>query len=323
MAIYNRQEQITRLERDWSDNPRWSAVERSSTAEDVVRLRTSPAGRYETALNGAGKLWKLISNSADSHCLSIPSMPAASAAAEPINGDGNVIWLAFGPGEEVASPVVLAQGISDAQHRADQLQWRRKIRQGDTGFTDYPIPIIASAGASIDGGLSSYQLTLSLIDAGAAAVLFADPEVPERVTERAPQSSPDPATSAVQTLIAARLAADVAGTPTLIIASAWLSNDPLALDQAVARGLSYAPRADIVCLRATELNIDSARHFAETIRARYPGKMLAYQLERGSAPGADLKHRLRTLARLGYRICFRTVSAEAAAGHSTPSQKTK
>ena len=312
-----RQQQIDALNKDWKENPRWKNVKRTYTAEEVVSLRGSVLPENTLATLGAEKLWKLVNGSAKKgyvNCLGAltggQAVQQAKAGIEAIYLSG---WQVAADNNTASSmypdqslypvdsvPAVVTR-MNNAFRRADQIQWSKGISVEEG--TDYFLPIVADAEAGFGGVLNAYELMTSMIDAGAAGVHFEDQLASVKKCGHMGGKVLVPTQEAVQKLIAARLAADVAGTPTLVIARTdanaadLLTSDcdpydkdfivgqrsaegfykvRAGIDQAIARGLAYAPYADLVWCETAKPDLEEARQFAEAILAKYPGQLLAY-----------------------------------------------
>ncbi|MCB8983794.1 MAG: isocitrate lyase [Ardenticatenaceae bacterium] len=302
---------IEALKNDWQFNKRWEGIKRPYTAEDVVRLRGSIQIEYTLARMGAERLWQLLSEEKYVHALGALTgnqavqMVQAGLKAIYLSGwqvaaDANVAAQTY-PDQSLYpanSAPALVQRINNALQRADQI-YHLDNKNGVHWFA----PIVADAESGFGGSLNAYELTKAFIEAGAAAVHFEDQLSSAKKCGHMGGKVLVPTREAVQKLLAARLAADVMGVPTLIIArtdadaanlitSDIDDNDKpfitgersvegyyytrAGLDQAIARGLAYAPYADIVWCETSHPDLDQARRFAEAIHAKFPGKLLAY-----------------------------------------------
>lgn len=343
----NRNKEITDIEQSWK-SPRWQGVIRPYSAEDVIRLRGSIAIEHTLARRGAERFWELQHQE--------PFVPALGAltgnqAVQQVKAGLKAIYVS---GWQVAADANLAgqmypdqslypsnsvpqmvKRINQALQRADQIQYAE-----GQGETDFFVPIVADAEAGFGGTLNVFELMKSMIEAGAAAVHFEDQLSSEKKCGHLGGKVLLPTQQAVRNLIAARLAADVMGVETVLIArtDANAANlitsdaDPqdrtfltgertpegfyrtrAGLDQAIARGLAYAPYADLVWCETAEPNLDEARRFAEAIHARYPGKLLAYNC----SPSFNWRKKLdeetiatfqQQLGRMGYKFQFVTLA---------------
>ena len=313
------QGQIAALEQDWRENPRWQGIERPYSAADVVRLRGSLRIEYTLARRGAERLWQLVNGQAKKGYVNSLGAVTGGQALQQAKAGIEAIYLS---GWQVAAdnnssetmypdqslyaydsvPTVVRK-INNAFQRADQIQWARGGDDADSKRIDYFLPIVADAEAGFGGVLNAFELMKSMIAAGAAGVHFEDQQSSVKKCGHMGGKVLVPTQEAKQKLIAARLAADVMGVPTLILArtDAEAANlvtsdvDPYdrefltgerssegfyhsnnGLQQAIARGLAYAPLADMVWCETGTPNLEFAREFAAAIHAQYPGKLLAY-----------------------------------------------
>lgn len=314
-----RQQQIEALEKDWAENPRWKDVKRTYTAEEVVDLRGSVVPENTIAQRGAEQLWSLVNGSAKKgyvNCLGAltggQAVQQAKAGIEAIYLSGwqvaadNNTASSMYPDQSlypVDSVPAVVKRINNSFRRADQIQWSNGKSPEDEGGIDYFLPIVADAEAGFGGVLNAYELMKSMIDAGAAGVHFEDQLASVKKCGHMGGKVLVPTQEAIQKLSAARLAADVAGTTTLVIARTdanaadLLTSDVdpydkdfivgertsegfyrvrAGIDQAIARGLAYAPYADLVWCETAKPDLDEARKFAEAILAEHPDQLLAY-----------------------------------------------
>ncbi|GLO60021.1 isocitrate lyase [Vibrio sp. MACH09] len=314
-----RQQQIDALEKDWAENPRWKNVKRTYTAAEVVDLRGSVLPENTIAQRGADKLWELVNGSAKKgyvNCLGAltggQAVQQAKAGIEAIYLSGwqvaadNNTASSMYPDQSlypVDSVPSVVKRINNSFRRADQIQWSNGTCPEDEGGIDYFLPIVADAEAGFGGVLNAYELMKSMIDAGAAGVHFEDQLASVKKCGHMGGKVLVPTQEAVQKLAAARLAADVAGTTTLVIARTdanaadLLTSDcdsydkdfivgertqegfyrvNAGIEQAISRGLAYAPYADLVWCETAKPDLDEARKFAEAILAEHPEQLLAY-----------------------------------------------
>ena len=338
----------TELTNHWQSNPRWSGITRPYSSEDVVRLRGSIHVEHTLARLGAERLWWLLHNEAY-----VPALGALTGnqAVQQVQAGLKAIYLSgwqvaadandagqtypdqsLYPADSVPNVV---RKINNALMRADQLHHM----DGNNG-TYWLAPIVADAEAGFGGTLNAFELMKAMIEAGAACVHFEDQLSSAKKCGHLGGKVLVPTSEAIQKLVAARLAADVLGVPTLVMArtdanSAFLltsdidprDRDFLAggrtsegffhvrggLESAIARGLSYAPYADLIWCETSEPNLEEARRFAEAIHSKYPGKMLAYNC----SPSFNWKKKLddtvianfqKELARMGYKFQFVTLA---------------
>lgn len=351
-----RRQQIEALEKDWATNPRWKHVKRTYSAEDVVNLRGSVTPANTIAQRGADKLWELVNGSAKKgyvNCLGAltggQAVQQAKAGIEAIYlsgwqvaADNNTAGTMY-PDQSlypVDSVPCVIKRINNAFRRADQIQWSNGKSPQDEGGIDYFLPIVADAEAGFGGVLNAYELMKSMIEAGAAGVHFEDQLASVKKCGHMGGKVLVPSQEAVQKLVAARLAADVAGTTTLVIARTdanaadLLTSDcdpydadfivgertaegfyrvRAGIDQAISRGLAYAPYADLIWCETAKPDLEEARQFAEAIHAQYPDQLLAYNC----SPSFNWEKNLdaetiakfqQELANMGYKYQFITLA---------------
>jgi len=351
-----RNEQIRALEWDWKNNPRWQSVERGYSAADVVRLRGSVQPECTLARKGAEKLWRLVHGGAKKgyvNCLGAltggQAVQQAKAGIEAVYLSGWQVAADANTSESMypdqslyaydSVPAVVRR-INNAFKRADEIQWARGLSPEDAEGIDYFLPIVADAEAGFGGVLNAFELMKNMIHAGAAGVHFEDQLAAVKKCGHMGGKVLVPTQEAVQKLIAARLAADVLGVPTVLLARTdaeaanlltcdvdandrpFLTGGRTAegffhvrngLEQAISRGLAYAPYADLVWCETGTPDLGFAREFATAIRARYPDRLLAYNC----SPSFNWKKNLddRTiaefqdkLAEYGYKYQFITLA---------------
>lgn len=344
------------LRLDWTNNPRWAGVARNYTAEDVVRLRGTVHVEHSLARLGAEKLWKSLHHEDFVNALGALT---GNQAMQQVKAGLKAIYLS---GWQVAADANLAgemypdqslypansvpqvvKRINNTLLRADQLHHA----EGDDSI-DFLQPIVADAEAGFGGVLNAFELMKAMIEAGAAGVHFEDQLASVKKCGHMGGKVLVPTREAVEKLNAARLAADVMGVPTLVVARTdaeaadLLTSDvddndrPFCtgertvegfyktrkgLDQAVSRGLAYAPYADLVWCETGKPDLAFARKFAEAIHAKFPGKLLAYNC----SPSFNWKQHLddatiarfqKELAAMGYRFQFITLAGFHALNHS-------
>ncbi|MDF0534816.1 isocitrate lyase [Shewanella yunxiaonensis] len=352
----NRQAQIDALKQDWAKNPRWKGVCRPYTAEEVVALRGSVVPENTMAKMGAAKLWSLVNGSARKGYVNSLGALTGGQAVQQAKAGIEAIYLS---GWQVAADANLASTmypdqslypansvpavvsrINNAFRRADQIQWSQGGNPGEQGFTDYFLPIIADAEAGFGGVLNAYELMKSMIEAGAAGVHFEDQLASVKKCGHMGGKVLVPTQEAVQKLVAARLAADVAGVETLVIArtdanaadlltsdcdpydSDFITGERTSegfyrvragLEQAIARGLAYCPYADLVWCETAKPDLEEARRFAEAIHAKFPGKLLAYNCSpsfnwKKNLDDATIARFQQALSDMGYKYQFITLA---------------
>ncbi len=340
-------EEAERLERDWEADRRWRGVERPYSAEEVVRLRGSFRVEHTVARLGAERLWELLSSG--EYVAALGALTGGQAV-EMVKAGLKAIYLS---GWQVAADANLAgqtypdqslypansvptvvRRINNALLRADQIAWS----SGQKG--DFMAPILADAEAGFGGPLNAFELMRSMIDAGAAGVHYEDQLASEKKCGHLGGKVLVPTDQFIRTLTAARLAADVCGVPTILVArtdalaATLLTSDMDArdrrftsgertpegffrvregIDAAIARGLAYAPYADLLWCETSTPDLDEARAFAEGVHAMYPEKLLAYNC----SPSFNWKRHLddaaiarfpKELAAMGYRFQFITLA---------------
>lgn len=340
----------------WESDPRWDGIERTYTAEDVVRLRGSVREESTLARRGAENLWNLLHTEDYIRALGAytggqavqqvrAGLKAIYLSGWQVAADGNLAGQTY-PDQSLypanSVPAVVRR-INNALLRQDQIE-----RAEGEITQDWLAPIVADAEAGFGGPLNAYELAQSLIAAGAAGIHWEDQLASEKKCGHLGGKVLVPIQQHIRTLNAARLAADVAGVPTVIIARTdALAADLLTsdvdprdaefltgerttegfyrvrpgLDSVIARGLAFAPYADLLWVETGEPDIELARAFAEAIHARYPGKKLAYNC----SPSFNWKRHLddeqiatfqADLAALGYAFQFITLAGFHAVNHS-------
>ncbi|RUQ40578.1 MAG: isocitrate lyase [Candidatus Competibacteraceae bacterium] len=344
---------VEELKKDWAENPRWQGIKRGYTAEDVVRLRGSVPVEYSLAQRGAEKLWQLITTEPYVNCLGAltggQAMQQAKAGVKAIYLSGwqvaadNNSYMAMYPDQSlypVNSVPAVVERINNTFKRADEIQCAKGVKPGDKDFLDYFLPIVADAEAGFGGVLNAHELMKSMIRAGAAGVHFEDQLASVKKCGHMGGKVLVPSQEAVQKLIAARLAADVFGVPTIILARTdaeaadLLTSDcdendkpfctgertvegfyktKKGLEQAISRGLAYAPYADMVWCETGTPDLNFARKFAEAIQAKFPGKMLAYNCSpsfnwKKNLDDATIAKFQRELGAMGYKYQFITLA---------------
>ncbi|MGV4412788.1 isocitrate lyase [Chryseobacterium sp. T1] len=341
-------QKIEALEQDWLTNPRWKGVQRPYSAEEVLKLRGSYKIDYTIATEMAQKLWYKL-NTQD-FVAGLGALTGNQAVQE-VDAGLEAIYLS---GWQVAADANLSgemypdqslypansvpsvvKKINNALLRADQIQ---SVNGG--GDKEYLVPIVADAEAGFGGNLNAFELMKQMIEAGAAGVHFEDQLSSAKKCGHLGGKVLVPTQEAVNKLIAARLAADVLGVPSLIIArtdadAADLLTSDIddrdkkfvtgertsegfyvvnnGVEQGIDRGLSYAPYADLIWMETSNPDLDYARQFAEGIHAQYPGKMLAYNCSPSFNWAAKLSvDEMLTfreeLAKMGYKFQFITLA---------------
>jgi isocitrate/methylisocitrate lyase len=352
----DKHEFITALDRKWAEDGRWDGIKRPYNAGDVWRLRGTVKIEYSLAQRGAMRLWQLLQQDEPITALSAitgaqavqcvkAGLPAIYCSGWQVAGDMNTASQTYPdqslyPADSVPQ---LVQRINNALLRADQIHHL----QGDDSI-DWMAPIVADAEAGFGGLLNAYELMLNMIVHGAAAVHYEDQLASLKKCGHLGGKVLVPTSEFITKLVSARLAADVAGVDTILIArtdalgATILANDidpydrrfiqgdrttegfirvTPGMDSAIARGLAYAPYADLLWFETSKPDFKEAKQFAEAIRAKYPRKMLAYNCSpsfnwKKHLNDAQLASFQKELGAMGYRFQFVTLSAFHALNHS-------
>ena len=350
-------EEARQLQESWEKDSRWEGITRTYSAEDVLRLRGSIKIEYTLARMGAERLWKLLHEEPYIHALGALT---GNQAVQQVKAGLKAIYLS---GWQVAADANLAgqmypdqslypansvphvvKRINQALQRADQIHHA----EGNNDIYWFA-PIVADAEAGFGGPLNVFELMKAMIEAGAAGVHFEDQLSSEKKCGHMGGKVLIPTQQAVRNLTAARLAADVMGVPTILVArtdanaAQLLTSDidprdqefiipgertpegfyrvRAGLDQAIARGLAYAPYADLIWCETSEPDLDEAKRFAEAIHKEFPGKLLAYNC----SPSFNWKRKLddatiakfqRELGAMGYKFQFITLAGFHALNYS-------
>ncbi|MFK9092045.1 isocitrate lyase [Bacillus salipaludis] len=344
------------LQESWEMDSRWKGITRPYTAEDVIKLRGSIDIDHTLAQKGSEKLWKLLN---EEEYINALGALTGNQAVQQVKAGLKAIYLS---GWQVAADANLSghmypdqslypansvpsvvKRINQALQRADQITHS----EGDNSI-DWFAPIVADAEAGFGGQLNCFELMKGMIEAGAAGVHFEDQLSSEKKCGHLGGKVLLPTQTAVRNLIAARLAADVMGVPTVLVARTDANAADLitsdidmtdapfitgertpegffrvtpGIDQAIARGLAYAPYADLIWCETSEPNIEEARQFAEAIHEQFPGKLLAYNC----SPSFNWKKKLdqetiatfqEELGKMGYKFQFVTLAGFHALNHS-------
>ncbi|MGM0846456.1 MAG: isocitrate lyase [Bacillota bacterium] len=342
------QEEANVLREEWELNPRWDGVQRPYSPEDVLRLRGSLKVEHTLAQKGSEKLWKLIHEEPFVNALGAltggqavqqvkAGLKAIYLSGWQVAADANIAGQMY-PDQSLypvnSVPQVVSR-INNALTRADQIQHM----EGE-GDVDYFAPIVADAEAGFGGQLNVFELMKSMIEAGASGVHFEDQLSSEKKCGHLGGKVLLPTQTAVRNLISARLAADVSGVPTLLIArtdadAADLITsdiDPVdaefitgertpegfyrtkpGIEQAIARGLAYAPYADLIWCETSKPCLEEAKKFADAIHEKFPEKLLAYNCSPSFNWEANLdKDTIETfqveLSKMGYKFQFVTLA---------------
>ncbi|HEX6587886.1 MAG TPA: isocitrate lyase [Longimicrobiales bacterium] len=337
------------LEREWASNERWAGIERTYSAEDVVRLRGSVRIEHTLARRGAERLRARLEQEAPIRTFGAltgsQAVQMARAGLEAIYlsgwqvaGDMNLAGHTY-PDQSLYpsnSVPALVKRLNNALLRADQIEWEESGERQ----RDWLVPIVADAEAGFGGPIHAFELMKHMIEAGAAGVHFEDQLASEKKCGHLGGKVLVPTAQFVRTLNAARLAADVLDVPTVLVArtdaeSATLLTSDVderdrefligettaegyhrikpGLEPAIARGLAYAPYADLIWCETKTPDIAEAKRFADAIRAQFPDKLLAYNC----SPSFNWKKKLdahtiatfqRELGAMGYRFQFITLA---------------
>jgi isocitrate lyase len=347
MTTRNMKLEAEQLEKEW-ESPRWQGIKRDYSAEGVVKLRGSLKIEQTLARRGAERLWSLLHDLPYVNALGAltgnqavqqvkAGLKAIYLSGWQVAGDANLGETTY-PDQSLypanSVPAVVRR-INNALRRADQIHWA----EGKNGL-DWYAPIVADAEAGFGGALNAYELMRSMIEAGAAGVHYEDQLASEKKCGHLGGKVLVPTGQFIRTLTAARLAADVAGVPSVLIArtdalSATLltsDHDPRdrefvtgerttegffhvrdGLEPVIQRSLAYAPYADVLWFETSTPDMDEARRFAEAIHAEFPGKLLAYNC----SPSFNWKKALdddqiarfqKDLGAMGYKFQFVTLA---------------
>ena len=344
----NKKEQIQQLEQDWANNPRWDNITRTYTAEEVVALRGSFQIEHTLAKRGAEKFWKGIKSDAPICALGAltgnqaiqevqAGLKAIYCSGWQVAGDNNSAGTMY-PDQSlypVDSVPKLVEKINNSLMRTDEIHAQKNENE-----IDWVVPIIADAEAGFGGNLNAYELMKHMIKSGASGVHFEDQLSSAKKCGHMGGKVLVPTQEAINKLVAARLATDVMGVSTIIIARTDANGASLitseidprdkkfitgkrsnegfyyvnnGLDQAIDRGLSYAPYADILWCETARPNLEEARRFAEAIHAEFPGKPLSYNCSpsfnwESNLNEKELREFREALADLGYVFQFITLA---------------
>jgi len=348
-----REQQIAALEKDWAENPRWKGIKRPYSAADIVRLRGSVAIEYTLARRGAEKLWNLVNNEPYVNCLGAltggQALQQVKAGIKAIYLSGwqvaadNNEYSAMYPDQSlypVDSVPKVVERINNAFTRADEIQWSKGAMPGDKGYIDHFAPIVADAEAGFGGVLNAFELMKAMIRSGAAGVHWEDQLASVKKCGHMGGKVLVPTAEAIQKLVAARMAADVCGVPTLVIArtdaeaadlltSDYDANDKpfltgertaegfyktkKGMEQAISRAVAYAEYADLVWCETGTPDLEFARKFADAVHAKHPGKMLAYNCSpsfnwKKNLDDATIAKFQKELGAMGYKYQFITLA---------------
>ncbi len=351
------QRQATELETCWTTDPRWAGVQRTYSAPDVIRLRGSVQEECTLARRGAEKLWQLVNDEEYVHALGALSggqavqmvragLQAIYLSGWQVAGDANLAGQTY-PDQSLypanSVPTVVRR-INNALTRADQISWS----EGESDAPDWFAPIVADAEAGFGGVLNAFELMKAMIEAGAAGVHWEDQLSSAKKCGHLGGKVLIPTEAHLKTLNAARLAADVAGVPTLVVArtdaqaatllttdvderdAQFVTGERTAegfyrvtngIDPCIARGIAYAPYADLLWMETSTPDLEIARQFAEGVKKEYPDQLLAYNC----SPSFNWKAHLddssiatfqRELSAMGYKFQFITLAGFHALNYS-------
>ncbi|WP_066299770.1 isocitrate lyase [Arthrobacter luteolus] len=348
------------LTQEWATDSRWDGIERDYTAEDVVKLRGRVQEEHTLARRGAEKLWDQVRNAGDEGYTNALGALTGNQAVQQVKAGLKAIYLS---GWQVAAdannsghtypdqslypansvPTVVRR-INNALLRADQIEFAEGIQTVD----DYLVPIVADAEAGFGGPLNAYELMKSMIQAGASGVHWEDQLASEKKCGHLGGKVLIPTSQHIRTLNAARLAADVAGTPTVVIArtdaeaATLITSDVDERDQefitgertaegfykvrngiepCIARAKAYAPYSDLIWMETGTPDLELARKFSEAVRSEFPDQMLAYNC----SPSFNWKKHLdddtiakfqRELGAMGFKFQFITLAGFHALNYS-------
>ena len=346
-------QQAANLQAQWETDQRWASIERTYTAQDVIRLRGSVVEEHTLARRGASRLWELVHSEDAVRALGAITgnqavqMVKAGLQAIYLSGwqvaaDGNLAGQTY-PDQSLYpanSVPQMVRRINNALLRADQIAWSERTADSTAPRQQWLAPIVADAEAGFGGPLNAFELMKAMIEAGAAGVHFEDQLSSEKKCGHLGGKVLIPTGQHVKTLNAARLAADVCGVPSLVIArtdahSASLLTSDVderdrqfvtgertaegfyrvrpGLESCVARGLAYAPYSDLLWMETSTPDLTEARAFADAIHAVYPDQLLAYNCSpsfnwRAHLDDATIATFQKELAAMGYRFQFITLA---------------
>jgi isocitrate lyase len=348
-----RETEIRNLQKRWAEDPRWQGIKRGYTAEEVIRLRGSLVEEHTLARRGAERLWQSINQEPFVNALGAltgnqamqqvkAGLKAIYLSGWQVAGDANSAGEMY-PDQSlypVNSVPSVVRRINNSLARCDQIQWMEGVNPGDEGYVDYFAPIVADAEAGFGGVLNAFELMKAMIVAGAAGVHFEDQLASAKKCGHLGGKVLVPTREAISKLVAARLAADVLDVPTILVARTDADAADLitsdvdeydrpfildertvegfyrtraGLDQAIARGLAYAPYADLVWCETSTPDLEYARRFAEAIHRQFPGKLLSYNCSpsfnwKKNLDDATIAKFQRELGAMGYKFQFITLA---------------
>jgi isocitrate lyase len=337
------------LGREWAEADRWNGIDRDYTPEDVIRLRGSLRIEHTLARHGAEKLWRLLAE--EDYVAALGALTGGQAvqmakaglkaiylSGWQVAADGNLAADVY-PDQSLYpanSVPAMVKRLNNALMRADRIEWA----EGNDDAIDYLLPIVADAEAGFGGPLNAFELMKGMIESGAAGVHFEDQLSSEKKCGHLGGKVLVPTGQFIRTLLAARLAADMLGVPTLLVArtdadaatlitsdaderdAAFITGERTpegffrvhaGVEAAIARGLAYAPYADLVWMETSTPDLGVAREFAEAIHAEFPGKLLAYNCSpsfnwRRHLDDETIERFQRELGAMGYKFQFITLA---------------
>ena len=349
----NREQAIQQLRQEWAENPRWKGIKRGYSEQEVINLRGSLQPECTLARRGAERLWKSLHETDFINALGAltgnqamqqvkAGLKAIYLSGWQVAGDANLAGEMY-PDQSLypanSVPQVVRR-INNALQRCDQIQWMEGREPGEPGYIDYFAPIVADAEAGFGGVLNAFELMKAMIEAGAAGVHFEDQLASVKKCGHMGGKVLVPTREAVAKLAAARLAADVMNVPTLLLARTDADAADLVtsdvdendrpfltgertlegffrsrpgLEQAISRGLAYAPYADLLWCETSTPDLTYARRFAEAIHKQFPGKMLAYNCSplfnwKKNIDDDTIARFQRELGAMGYKFQFITLA---------------
>ena len=348
-----RETEIRNLQKDWAENARWQGIKRDYSAEDVIRLRGSIGVEHTLARRGATRLWELLHSEPFVNSLGAltgnqamqqvkAGLKAIYLSGWQVAADANLAGQMY-PDQSLYpadSVPTMVRRINNSLARCDQIQWMEGVNPGDEGYVDYFAPIVADAEAGFGGVLNAFELMKAMIEAGAAGVHFEDQLASVKKCGHMGGKVLVPTREAVAKLVSARLAADTMGTPTVLLARTDADAADLVtsdvdendrpfttgertvegffrtragIDQAISRGLAYAPYADLVWCETGTPDLGFAREFAQAVHAASPGKLLSYNCSpsfnwKKNLDDATIAKFQRELGSYGYKFQFITLA---------------
>jgi isocitrate lyase len=361
MTVETISQQAARLRAEWQADPRWKDIERTYSAEEVIRLRGTVREEHTLARLGAERLWSLLGSE---EAVTALGALTGGQAVQQVRAGLQAIYLS---GWQVAADANLAgqtypdqslypvnsvpqvvRRVNNALLRADQVSWSERSADGTAPSRHWLAPVVADAEAGFGGVLNAFELMKSMIAAGAAGVHWEDQLASEKKCGHLGGKVLIPTAQHIRTLTAARLAADVCGVPSLVIARTdaqaatlitsdvderdrpFVTGERTAegfyrvrngIEPCIARGLAYAPHAELLWMETSTPDLGVARQFAEAIKARYPDQMLAYNCSpsfnwRANLDAPAIEKFSKELAAMGYRFQFITLAGFHALNYS-------